>query len=309
MDVLISFLHIPTVSTNETPSFSRYLPVEEDALRWGFHVVDAGFTEIPPDSPYPPGEHPDSYRLSWSQGRTLNEYQLVYITRGRGIFETRETGRVKIEAGQAFLLFPNVWHRYHPISEQGWDENWIGFNGEVAKRIMDGFFSPEKALIRIGHDQELLDLIRSVTSLMQQPTAGYQQLMAARAMEVLAHARLRSLSYRSTDREVSRKVQEARSYLLDHSAEQVDMNDLARRVGLSYSRFRFVFKESTGTSPLQYHLDIRLNKARELLLQSDLSITEIADRIGFSDVFYFSRLFKKKKGCSPNSYRKRAGDK
>lgn len=308
MDILIFNLYVLTVPADETDSFSRYLPVEDDALRWGLHVVDAGFTEIQPDSPYPPGKHPAEYRLSWDQGRTLNEYQLVYITRGRGIFETQETGRIRIEAGQAFILFPGVWHRYHPVRKQGWDENWIGFNGDVAKRIMEGFFSPEKALIQIGHDQELLDLILSVTKLMQQPSAGYQQLIAARAMEVLAQVRLRSLSYRAVDRDVARKVQDARLHLLEHSAEPVDMNDLASQLGLSYSRFRSVFKESTGTSPHQYHLDIRLNKARELLCHSTLTLTEIADRVGFTDAYYFSRLFKKKKGCSPSSYRRNSGE-
>lgn len=305
MDFLISFLHNMTVSSDSIPSFYQYLPVEEDALRWGLHVLDSGFADIPSGSPYPPVRHPGDYHFSWDAGRILQEYQLVYITRGRGVFETSETGRVKIDAGQVFLLFPGVWHRYRPVRTQGWDENWIGFDGEVAGKIMGEFFSPDKAVIRVGYDQELLDLIRSVTGLMQQAPAGYPQLMAARCMEALALVRSRAMTFHATDREVSRKVQQARYYLLEHSAESIDMEGLAKTLGLSYSRFRAMFKEHTGTAPHQYQLDIRMNKARELLRHSTLSITEISERVGFSTVYYFSRLFKKREGCSPKAYRGR----
>ena len=307
MDILIDHLHYLTVKETNITSFSHYLPVEKDALRWGLHVMDAGSTVIPPDSNYPLGRHPDEYLFSWDKGRTLQEYQLVYITRGRGHFETAETGRIKIDAGQVFFLHPGVWHRHRPIKAQGWDEYWIGFHGEVAKRIMDDFFPPDKAVIRVGYDQELLDVIRSVPDLMQKAPAGYQQLMAARTMEALALIRSRAMSYHNADRAVSRKVQQARYFLLEHSVEDIDMDDLARQLGLSYSRFRAMFKEHTGTAPHQYQLDIRMNKARDSLLQSELSISEISDRLGFSSAYYFSRLFKKRNGCSPSKYREGGG--
>jgi AraC-like DNA-binding protein len=307
MDILTVCLHNLTVQMNDTEHFSQYLPVEEDALRWGLYVVNAGFAEILPDSPYPPGRHPEEYHFSGGGWRKLDEYQLVYIARGRGFFETTETGRVRIQAGQVFLLFPGVPHRYRPVKKQGWDESWIGFNGEVAVRLMNEFFTPEKAVIRVGYDQELRDLIHSITDLMQETPAGYQQLMAARTMETLALTRSRAMSYHAADREVMQRVQQARNFLLRHSEEDVDMEKLATQLGLSYSRFRAMFKEHTGTPPHQYQLDIRINKARELLRHSSLSISEIAERLGFSSVYYFSRLFKKREGGSPSEYRKRLG--
>lgn len=303
MDILTIYLHNLIVQINETESYSQYLPLEEDALRWGLYVVNAGFAEIPPDSPYPPGSHPDEYLFSGEGWRKLEEYQLVYITRGRGFFETTETGRVRIQAGQVFLLFPGIRHRYRPVKKQGWDENWIGFNGEVADRLMRNFFSPEKAVIRVGYDQELRDLIRSIVNLMQEAPAGYQQLMAARTVETLALIRSRAMSFHASDREVIQRVQQARNFLLRNSEDDIDMEQLAKELGLSYSRFRAMFKEHTGTAPHQYQLNIRIHKARDLLRYSSLSIGEIAERVGFSSVYYFSRLFKKREGCPPRFYR------
>ena len=291
---------------NPIPSI-HYLPIEQDALRWGLYVMDAGSNVIPSNSPYPLGQHPDEYVFDWDKGRTLQEYQLVYITRGRGTFETHETGSVRVEAGQVFFLFPGVWHRFRPVKTQGWDENWIGFHGEVAERIMGEFFSPKKAVIRVGFDQELLSVIRSIPVLMEQAPPGYQQLMAARTSEAIALVLSCAMSVHKVDRAVNRKVQQARYYLLEHSAEEVDMEALALQLGLSYSRFRSIFKKHTGTAPHQYQLNIRMNKARDLLLHSDLPVSEISDRLGFSSAYYFSRLYKKRHGCSPTAQRAHTG--
>ena len=286
-------------------SFSQYLPIEEDALRWGLHVLDAGSTEVPSGSPYPPGKHPPEYDFSWKTGRTLGEYQLVYIMRGRGVFETKETGRVPINPGQVFFLFPGVWHRYRPLKKTGWDESWIGFSGEVADRIMGSFFSPEKPVLSVGYDQELEDLILSIATLAREAPTGYQLRMAARATEALAIVRSRAMTFHASGRKAARKVQQARYHLLHHSHEAIDINELAKQLGLSYSRFRSLFKEHTGTAPHQYLLSIRMNKARELLRHSDLTVSEIADRSGFTSAYYFSRLFKTKVGCNPSDYRGR----
>jgi AraC-like DNA-binding protein len=287
--------------------FARHLPAEADAIRWGIYVVDCGFNRIEPGSVYPatPEKHLPDYLFTWKEGRTLDEYQLVYISKGRGVFETEETGRVRVEEGQAFLLFPGVWHRFRPVKTVGWDENWIGFKGDVADRIMDEFFSPEKAVIRVGQDQELLHLMRSIVGITDAAPAGFKQIMGARALEALAIVRSRSMNIRRVDREVAKKVQKARQYLVEHYRESIDTEALARKLGLSISRFRAVFKEHTGVAPHQYQIDVRMNLARHWLTESSHSISEIADMLGFSSVFYFSRLFKRKEGVSPSVYRKR----
>ena len=132
--------------------------------------------------------------------------------------------------------------------------------------------------------------------------------MAARTTEALALVNSRAMNTHRVDRQVSQKVQQARYHLLEHSAEDIDMEALARSLGLSYSRFRSIFKNHTGTAPHQYQLNIRMNKAHDLLLHSDLSISEISDRLGFSSAYYFSRLFKKRHTCSPSAYRAHKGE-
>lgn len=296
-----------TVKKTITKARSLYLPVEEDAFKWGLYIRDCGYNHVNPGVSYPDLKvsHPGSYLFSWNKGRILDEYQLVYISEGRGIFESEETGLVRIEAGKVFLLFPGVWHRFRPIKKVGWTENWIGFEGDIAERIMKNFFSPKKAILGVGANQELLHLILSVCGVMTQSYPGYQQIAASRTIEALAIIRSSSMKNRPTNRDSAQKVQQAREYLGEHLEESIDMNKLAKSLGLSYSRFRSIFKEQTGTAPHQYQIDIRLNKARYLLSDSNLSISRVAEILGFSSAYYFSRLFKDRNGSSPSAYRSR----
>jgi AraC-like DNA-binding protein len=73
---------------------------------------------------------------------------------------------------------------------------------------------------------------------------------------------------------------------------------------MSYSLFRKTFKEITGLSPHQYRLTIRLHRAERLLRSTNMQISRIAEILGFSSIYYFSELFKKKTGQSPLEYRK-----
>jgi AraC-like DNA-binding protein len=83
------------------------------------------------------------------------------------------------------------------------------------------------------------------------------------------------------------------------------MEALIRELAIGYSKFRKLFKRSTGKSPNQYHINLRLDKAKELLSTTNLNVTEVAYQLGFDSVFYFSRLFKKKNGVSPKSFREK----
>jgi AraC-like DNA-binding protein len=292
--------HAPHRTGSNLSAFARYLPVEPEALAWGLHIIDAGFTDIPAGSPYPPGRHPDGYMFTWEQGRVLREYQLVYITRGSGTFESREARRVRIEAGDLFLLLPGAWHRYRPDKAIGWDENWVGFSGVYAEQIMARFFPANQPVLHVGHDEELLGLIRSVSHLMQTAPPGYRAMMAGNTTAALARARGLAMLAHAPTRYEERKMHEARCFLLEHAAEHVDLPALAKRLGYSYSRFRSLFRTDTGLSPRQYQLQIRINRANDLLSCSDQTVSQIADRLGFCSVYYFSRMFRERTGRRPS---------
>jgi len=80
----------------------------------------------------------------------------------------------------------------------------------------------------------------------------------------------------------------------------------AEELQVGYSWFRKVFKNYTGLSPGQYYIQLKIERAKELLNNSEIPIKEIAYDLRFDSYFYFSRIFKEKTGLSPTDYRKRA---
>ncbi|MEZ0484381.1 helix-turn-helix transcriptional regulator [Fibrella aquatica] len=84
-------------------------------------------------------------------------------------------------------------------------------------------------------------------------------------------------------------------------------SNLAQAAHLSTSFFCRKFKQDTGYAPIEYFNHLRIQKACQLLHFSNLRINEVASQIGIDDPFYFSRLFKKQMGISPNEYRKEEG--
>ena len=82
------------------------------------------------------------------------------------------------------------------------------------------------------------------------------------------------------------------------------ISEYAKLCGMSCARFSVVFKEATGKTPQKFIEDVRISKARDLLISTTMSVSAIAENIGFRDPLYFSRVFKNSVGKSPTEYRR-----
>jgi len=104
-----------------------------------------------------------------------------------------------------------------------------------------------------------------------------------------------------------RRLAAAAAYLGAHFDRPAAVDVPARLACLSKSRFHRVFKEAFGVSPAEYQIRLRMREAQKLLLFSDLSIAQIAERTGYADQFHFSRTFKRRFGQSPAPFRRDSG--
>lgn len=280
----------------------RYLPPEPEDEVWGVFLLDAGSATIAPRASYPPAGHPEGYAFQWNQGRVLQEFQIILVRRGRGVLETRAGGRRAVRAGQAFVLFPGEWHRYRPAPGEGWTELWVGFSGDYAAHLMRNFFAPNDPIINVASPREVCDVMtRLVSAAAKWPAGGSRSLLGVGLLEVIAHLR-RSRGV-APDPASGARLESARLDILTHASERIHWKDMARRYGLSYASFRRSFKDMTGRSPLDYQIQVRLNRAAELLRQTPLSAREIAERLGYANAHFFSRQFKKRFGKSPQHFR------
>ena len=286
-------------SPDEPRGFFQYLPNTHYDKITGFFITDFGWTEILPNMSYPPWQHPSKFNFNKNEGRCLDEYQLVYITKGSGTFWSNATGTLRISAGTLFLLFPGVRHKYCPDRETGWDEMWFGFRGEVADRIMESYFDQDKPVLPVGIKVELLNLFEKIRTLSKMHNAGYRRIMALTAHEILVRLQVATREDGNADNEIESACQ----YIEEHSKEAIDFKTYAESIGQSYSSFRRRFKSYSGLAPHKYQLEARLRNAKQLLDNTTLSIQRVANKCGFECPYYFSRYFKSTTGLSPRQYR------
>ncbi|SFT07327.1 helix-turn-helix domain-containing protein [Paenibacillus sp. BC26] len=99
-------------------------------------------------------------------------------------------------------------------------------------------------------------------------------------------------------------TEDIKTYLLDHYKDSVSLDDLAELTGRTPNHVSHLFKSVTGLSPIDYLHHVRIVKAKELMIDKMMSISEIAEETGFCDQAYFNRVFKKVTGCSPTAFMK-----
>lgn len=291
--------------THKTENFSRYLPTDRQAKKWGWRLIHAGRQIISPHSEYPDQGHPINYFFDTNGRRTLDEFQVVFIAQGSGNFESRSCPETKVQAGQALLLFPGEWHRYQPNQKTGWCEYWVGFRGREATRIMENFFSVKEPIYTVSQSDPLVQHFDQTLLWLRQPIAGKEQILASHLPMILAFIKSGTLSENTLQNKDSELVMQAKSIMLANLESQTNLETLAAALGVSYSQFRFAFKRQTGFSPRKFQNMIKLNRACDLLLQGQKSVSETADALGYSTVYYFSRSFKKEFGLSPQEWLKK----
>jgi len=284
--------------------YFRYLRVDPKSRRWGMYVTTCGrSTILPEDGYYPPVQHPQLYHFDWESGRVLDEYQMIYIPEGSGLFETKKQ-KIQIEGGNVILLTPGLWHRFRPNPKVGWREYWVGFAGPAYKPIFDGHFFSKPYVFRTRPSAGILETFEALIEAAQENRPALQQNMAALTCVLLARLYSSTFVNPPAAKEASRMVQRAKEIMLLVDTQDLSLEEIARRLGTSYSNFRRTFREHTGVGPHQYRLHLKLNRARNFLLNSELSIKEIARQSGFEDDQYFYRFFKKGVGKSATSFRK-----
>ncbi|MDO8545665.1 MAG: AraC family transcriptional regulator [Opitutaceae bacterium] len=287
-----------------SPDYFRYFATGPELRTWGLALTAAGYTRVPAGSPYPPGRHPADHHFDWKHGRLLEALQIVLISDGRGWFESHPTGRRIVEAGTAFAVVPKTWHRYRPDPATGWTESWIEVQGPTAEHLLrSGMFSAAAAVRPAEPEAGLDEALESVHTRARLAGPGFDPELSAAAFSVLA-AWDKAGRIQPARSRVLRAIGEAERHLADRLSEPVNVQALAKRLGIGYSHFRRAFKVHTGFAPWQYVLHLRVSRARRLLAASDVTLDELAARLGFSSAFHLSNAFKRVHGVSPDHWRR-----
>lgn len=282
----------------------RYFAQNKSSMSWGLHVYDVGWQRVSPHDDYPMKQHPDGYYYTWETGRRLSEYQLCFVFSGDGVVEFEPNRPVALSQGNLLLLAPGEWHRCRPDPETGWGTLWIGFGGKMARSIVRRVFHQDGSFVlpvakANEFESSAMRLVKQMLKFGERrPLSSAGDLMSL--LGRIAEEDFDSEAVMAT----SAAIRQAQAAIVRRACETIDFAELAKSVGMTYDRFRHHFAGMTGFSPLQFQLAERMRVAKNLVSNTNLSISDIARRTGFSSAAYFARSFKAATKLSPIGYRR-----
>ena len=281
----------------------NYLPVGENEIRWGITVSSIGYQFVEAKSDYPVKGHPIGYTFNPRLGRVINEYAIIYITKGSGVFNSVDTGIVQLKEGDIFFISPGQWHSYQPNPQTGWDEYWVTFHGPNCDLILEEILNIANPVFNIGMNEKIVHLFCEMQEYANNQNAGFQRVLSGIIMHILGliHSINKNQTFKDKDIQL---IQKACILMRENICNKLKPEDISEKLNLSYSRFRKLFKQYAGIAPHQYMLQMKLEKIKDLLGSTDMQIQDIALELGFESADYFSYFFKSKTGINPLSYRK-----
>lgn len=237
----------------------------------------------------------------WGPG-IRDHYLIHYIIDGKGTY-TVNNETYHLKSGDCFLVYPNTEIAYCADKDFPWEYAWVGFTGSDAPMILRAtdFSKTSPCIFSLERGEEikkqLLHIYDARGNEFQHAVEMTGRLYTALA--ILMHSSSQGSRKTSTNTYVQKSIE----YISSNYAYPITVEDIASYVGLSRSQLFRSFQTVLSISPKEYLTDFRIKQSCYLLEHSNLSITAIANSIGFDNSLYFSKAFHKAKGMSPTEYR------
>ncbi len=219
-------------------------------------------------------------------------WELLYISSGKCTLLFPEETRLVGQRGSVFLIPPHTSHeRWNSIECRTFYAVYETTEASLSARLRQ---------INTNNDR----LIRLWFGCLPKLNDAYETEQAATLIQLIL-LRLDRLEQQQRETEMFHpKLQQVCDYLRTHYNREISIGELARFSGISQSHLNFLFRQQFGTGPQCYLTDLRMKSARQLLLNPNYSIAEVAEQCGFRDVHYFTRRFKAFHGAPPGLYRR-----
>ncbi|GAA1972186.1 AraC family transcriptional regulator [Microbacterium pumilum] len=257
-----------------------------------FLVTDAGY-------------FPHAAMHGRARPRGARETIVMVCTDGAGWVEVADQNPERVERGDAVVLPSGIRHRYQADRQDPWTIWWAHVTGDVADDFVSAILKDGAGpVVRLRDVYSAVQALEeAVTALEEDETMSMLVIAAGAAWRVLAQVLASRLQGAGPANDRIRHVQE---YLRSNLDTTFSVPELAAMAGLSTSHFSALFRTAAETSVKEYLKRLRSARARELLLTTDLTVTQIANAVGYEDALYFSRQFRAVNGVSPTQFRSQA---
>ena len=249
----------------------------------------------------------------------VSEPFLAWTTSGEVDFQEREDGQPwvtnRIRKGSFFLTTGGAPYdvRWKAVSPEPFETMLVFVELPVLRRALEEVFGPDAPHARLrdasAFDDEalnsLLGLLRGELMREQASPLFVQSLARMTAVHLAReYGETGEETHSSSPSLPGHKLRQITDWMAEHLAEEFNLDRLAARAGLSRFHFQRLFKAATGVTPSCYHIDLRINKARQLLRETKMSVMDVALEVGYTNPSHFAQLFRRETGLSPSDYRR-----
>ena len=239
---------------------------------------------------------------SWGPG-IRDHYLMHYVTRGKGTFIVNGT-TYDVKSGDVFFAKPSQLISYTSDVDDPWEYYWVGFNGSTANKLVSQL--PFMSDMPVHSCRDIYGIQEAISNifLSRGPDNFSEVLMTGHLYIFIAHLMIENNTNDSSKLNSSGSIYvvNAIKFIQFNYSHVMNIDDIAKAVGVSRSHLYRVFMSNIGESPIDYLTSYRINESCQLLESGKYSISEIAMSVGFFDQFYFSRVFKKIMGVPPSKY-------
>ena len=229
---------------------------------------------------------------------------LFWVIGGKGFAET-SSQRVDVTKGHLVCFMQGRLHAYGSDADQPWEILWTHFDGPASRRVVQEIHSHGSPAAKLPFDSRLKHRFEEMITIHGQATDASDELASHLLWGVLGLI-LHTMRYTTSGPtpQKLRAIEVVQQYVAQHLGGIITVDDLADVASLSTRQLTRVMQQATGMAPMQYVIRQRLEHAATLLLQTDLTIQQIAANVGYPNEFHFSRLHTKHIGCSPSDLRR-----
>lgn len=233
--------------------------------------------------------------------RRLSTHALVFVTGGGGEYlDERHPNGLAVRAPSAIWLSPGSTHAYGP-GPGGWQEHWVLFEGTMT-RVLEGPDGwPLDRPVQCADPAALAAVPAAFTRLHRALLlpSSRSQIVAATVV-----AQLIGIALDATARSPRQRAVSVVDALSESAFLPLSVAERAADLGLTVDTLYTAVREATGLSPHEFIIQARLNRAQQLLADTDSDISAVATQVGYDDPAYFSRLFRRRVGLAPVDFRR-----
>lgn len=231
------------------------------------------------------------------------DYHLLYIVKGFCRVVLPE-GEVEAGEGSLVLYRPGERMEYYFEANSGSVSYYIHFTGRDAEKVLRELFIYEKSIYQTQKSPELARIFSQMHREYSLSQVAHEQVTAGLLLAFLGvAARGVLLAEHSVDEKKQSQVQAAVERMYLDMDKELSIEMLSRECNLSLGYFSHLFRSVMGVSPHEYLSRLRIERSKEMLLNTDLPILQVGLSVGCADQNYFSRFFKEKTGLSPSAFR------